>query len=87
MTAARRAQWEVTIDRDGTSDSQVEDAKFWLRLPPSERAFRTWELSKEVYALAELNGGAFDEDLGAKMSCGDLSERRLPRSAFRITRR
>ena len=58
-----------------------------MRVHTPQAALRTWELSKEVYALAELDGGAFDEDLGAKMPCGDMSERRLPRSAFRISQR
>ncbi len=47
------------------------DALFWDRTPPTARAEAVWELSKELYEIAEPN----------------THERELPRSAFCLERR
>ena len=82
---AARASWEVEITRDGRGE---DDALHWLRVPQSERAALTWELSGELYSLAAMNGGVFDEETGkfVVVEASDL-ERRLPRAAFVVTRR
>lgn len=65
-----------------------DDDLYWLRVPLDQRARLTWELSRELYALAGRNQGVFDEELGAlvKVEADDL-ERRLPRSALVVSRR
>jgi hypothetical protein len=47
------------------------DALFWDRIPLTARAEAVWELSKELYEIAEPN----------------THERELPRSAYRLERR
>ncbi len=81
---ARRAHWVATVERIPHVD---DDTEFWLRIPDDQRARVTWELSAELFALANRNGGAFDEETGERFENGDSSERRLPRAAFRVTRR
>jgi len=70
---AARASWEIRVFRGPNMQAEMEaaDDEFWLRIPVDERARVVWELSQELFALAE------PESL----------ERRLPRSAFRLTRR
>jgi len=70
---AARANWEVNVFRGAAAfaDADAADEEFWLRIPVDDRARVVWELSQELFALAE------PESL----------ERRLPRSAFRLTRR
>lgn len=70
------------------STSGEDDDLFWLDVPLDDRARLTWDLSRELYALAALNGGVYDEatDEFVNVEGGDL-ERRLPRSAFVVTRR
>jgi hypothetical protein len=70
---AARAQWEVSVFRgDGAqADMAAADEEFWLRIPIDERAGVVWELSRELFMLAESTS----------------AERRLPRSAFCLTRR
>ncbi|NOU27950.1 MAG: hypothetical protein HOO96_08600 [Polyangiaceae bacterium] len=85
---AARASWQVVVRRNApAATEEADDCAFWLRIPIDERAAATWELSREVFALAELNGGAFDADTGLRMEPGALDERRLPRTAFRVSRR
>jgi hypothetical protein len=85
---AARAGWELVVRRSvPAATEEADDCAFWLRLPVDERAAATWELSREVFALAELNGGAFDAETGLRMESGALDERRLPRTAFRVSRR
>lgn len=91
MSAARgaRASWEVQVCSPHTEPgAQDEDALYWLRVPVDERARLTWDLSRELYALAARNGGVFDEETGTFINVGqgDL-ERRLPRAALVVTRR
>jgi len=70
--ARRRATW--TFGRDANFAAAEEaDIDFWLSIPMGERAAIAWELSEEVY-------GWLGEDHGD-------TERRLPRSAFRVVRR
>ncbi len=90
---AARADWEITISRASDTPSEreaqaLDEDAYWLRIPQDERAQVTWDLSRELYSLARLNGGVFDEETGTfvKVDEGPL-ERRLPRSAFVITRR
>lgn len=88
---AARAEWEVTVSRPSEGSNEAVSADedlYWTRVPIDERARLTWDLSQELYALAALNGGVFDEDSGT-FTTGDGSdlERRLPRTALRITRR
>jgi hypothetical protein len=84
---AARANWEVTVSRE-VGDSPEEDELYWLRVPRDERAQLTWDLSRELYALAARNGGVFDEETGTFVDVGqDDLERRLPRAAFVVTRR
>jgi len=100
---AARAAWEVAIARApsvGTGVAAVpdlavdpelavdDDALYWLRVPVDQRARLTWDLSRELFVLAARNGGVFDEESGTfnEVERGDL-ERRLPRAAFRVTRR
>ena len=70
------------------ADEQLRDDLFWLAVPRDERARLTWDLSRELYALAARNNGVFDEESGTfvEVKEGDL-ERRLPRAAFVVTRR
>ena len=86
---AARANWEITVDRGGVSPSEHddEDCRYWLRIPASQRAAATWQLSAEIFELAARNAGIHDEEAGARVAPGDLNERRLPRAAFRLTRR
>jgi len=94
---AARASWEFAISRApsvGTAVAAVpelavdDDALYWLRVPVEQRARLTWDLSRELFVLAARNGGVFDEESGTfnEVERGDL-ERRLPRAAFRVTRR
>ena len=83
-----RASWQFTIQREPNFDLEdAEDVAFWLRIPVEERARATWQLSKDLFALAEMNGGAFDADTGLRIELGAPHERRLPRTSFRVTRR
>lgn len=85
---AARANWQVVVQRNApAATEEADDCTFWLRIPVDQRAAVTWELSREVFALAELNGGAFDAETGLRMESGALDERRLPRTAFRVSRR
>jgi hypothetical protein len=70
---AARANWEVRVFTGPTAfaDQAEADEEFWLRIPVDERARAVWELSQELFALAE------PESL----------ERRFSRSDFRVTRR
>jgi hypothetical protein len=70
---AARANWEIRVFRGDAAFDEADEAdeEFWLRIPVDERARAVWELSQELFALAEP----------------DSIERRLPRSAFRLTRR
>lgn len=70
---AARSNWGVRVFRGeaASEDMAAADEEFWLRIPADERAQVVWELSQELFALAEP----------------DSSERRLPRSAFRVVRR
>ena len=47
------------------------DLRFWLEIPPDERATVVWQLSVEAFGLAGLGP----------------DERRLPRSDYRLVRR
>ena len=47
------------------------DLRFWLAVPPDERATLVWQHSVEAFELAT----------------GERVERRLPRSAYRVVRR
>lgn len=87
-----RAGWECEVQRPGDSAAEgrgkADDDLYWTRVPLDERARLTWELSCELYLLAARNGGVFDEDTGTFISVDEADlERRLPRAAFRITRR
>jgi hypothetical protein len=85
--AARRQHWTGAITH-GRPDEADDDALFWVGVPIDERAQLTWDLSAELYALARLNRGVFDEETGAFVAVDEGSlERRLPRAAFRISRR
>jgi hypothetical protein len=70
---AARQGWEVRVFRGEGMQAEMAtaDEEFWLRIPMDERARVVWELSLEAFALAEP----------------ESIERRLPRSAFRLTRR
>ncbi|MFO0674382.1 MAG: hypothetical protein U0235_33030 [Polyangiaceae bacterium] len=88
-----RAKWEVAVSRPTDAQSRAsssleDDDLYWTRVPLDQRARLTWDLSRELYVLAARNGGVFDEDSGTftTVDGGDL-ERRLPRAAFRVTRR
>ena len=87
---AARASWEISISRGApeSADGEQEDELYWLRVPMDERAKLTWDLSRELYAIAARNQGVFDEEKGAfdRLEVTDL-ERRLPRAALVITRR
>ena len=67
-----RAGWSGRVFRGNTQSEMAEaDTEFWLRIPLDQRARAVWELSEELFALAEPEN----------------RERRLPRSAFGIVRR
>lgn len=85
--AERRRQWTGAVARGGPDEADA-DARHWVSIPIDERARLTWDLSAELYSLARLNRGVFDEETGAFVAVdeGPL-ERRLPRAAFRISRR
>jgi hypothetical protein len=69
---ARRRTWKAQVFRSGDPREMEEaDLRFWLEIPPNERAAVVWQLSVEAFGLAE----------------GQTDERRLPRSAYRIVRR
>lgn len=69
--AARRATWTAEVFRAGEhAEMEAADRRFWAAVPEDERATVAWQLSLELYSLAEPG-----------------SERRLPRSAFRVVRR
>jgi hypothetical protein len=68
---ASRAGWESRVIRGGPDEMDRADAEFWQRIPVHERARVVWELSEELFALADP----------------ESRERRLPRSAFRVVRR
>jgi hypothetical protein len=68
---AARARWEARVFRGGWEEMADYDALFWDRIPVDERATAVWELSQELYDIAEPGA----------------HERRLPRSAWRIERR
>lgn len=81
---AARAKWTVAVTRS----SEEEDDLYWLSVPRDERARLTWDLSRELYSLAARNHGVFDEETGTFVKVShDGHERRLPRAAFRVTRR
>ncbi len=73
-------------DGSGTDREADDDCAFWLRIPQAERAAATWELSVELFDVAQRNAGVNDDD-GTQITLGDLRERRLSRAAFRVTRR
>jgi hypothetical protein len=89
---AARSSWKIEVTRpgggSGAAEDQLRDDLFWLDVPRDERARLTWDLSRELYALAARNNGVFDEESGTfvEVKEGDL-ERRLPRAAFVVTRR
>jgi hypothetical protein len=68
---AARASWESKVFRGGWEEMADYDALFWDRIPVVERAEAVWQLSKELYELAQP--GAHEPG--------------LPRSALRIVRR
>lgn len=82
---SKRAHWTSTVEQAGAE--QDDDTRFWLEIPPGERAAETWKLSLEVFELAERNGGVFDEETGLQIESRATHERRLPRTAFSVTRR
>ena len=51
-----RAAWKIKI---GSED----DSLLAQRLP-HERAELTWDFSRELYTIAALNGGVYDEETG-----------------------
>jgi hypothetical protein len=68
---AARAHWESKVVGGGWEEMADEDALFWDRIPVDQRAEVVWQVSRELYELAEPGS----------------NERRLPRSAFRVERR
>ena len=68
---AARSTWEGRVFRNGWEEMADYDALFWDRIPIEARAEAVWELSKELYELADP----------------ETHGRRLPRSACRIERR
>ncbi len=70
---AARANWSTNVFRGEHAWREMAEAdeEFWLRIPVDERAQVVWELSRELFSLSEP----------------ESVERRLPRSAFRLTRR
>ncbi|HLK41472.1 MAG TPA: hypothetical protein VKU41_32205 [Polyangiaceae bacterium] len=76
MTAAERraarSKWEGRVFRGGGREEMADyDALFWDRIPVDSRAEAVWELSRELYEIADP----------------ETHERRLPRSAYRLERR
>lgn len=70
--AARRRTWTGQLFRPGEEQAMAEaDLRFWLAIPPNERAAAVWQLSVEAFGLAGL----------------EADEQRLPRSDYRIVRR
>ena len=68
---AARANWESRVFGGDWEEMADYDALFWDRIPVDERAEVVWELSQELYELAEP----------------ETHERRLPRSAYCLERR
>ena len=68
---AARSNWESRVFRHGWEEMAEYDALFWDRIPLTARAEAVWELSQELYEIAEPN----------------THERELPRSAYRLERR
>jgi hypothetical protein len=77
---ARRASWNTAVVRAPfSSESADQDARSGLLIPEEQRAQAVWELSVELFDLAARNR--------PESAPGESIERRLPRSAYRITRR
>jgi hypothetical protein len=68
---AARATWEGRVFRGGWEEMAEYDALFWDRIPLDERAVAVWQLSRELFEIAQPG----------------TDERRLPRSAYRLVRR
>jgi hypothetical protein len=69
---AARSKWEGRVFRGGGWEEMADyDALFWDRIPVDDRAEAVWELSRELYVIADP----------------ETHERRLPRSAYRLERR
>ncbi|MDP9149555.1 MAG: hypothetical protein M3O36_06400 [Myxococcota bacterium] len=68
---AARSNWEGRVFRHGWEEMSDYDALFWDRIPMDARAEAVWELSKELYEIADP----------------ETHERRLPRSAYCLERR
>jgi hypothetical protein len=66
-----RGSWEARVFRNGWQEMADYDALFWERIPVEARAEAVWELSQELHKIAHP----------------EAHERRLPRSAFCLTRR
>jgi hypothetical protein len=50
---ARRQTWAGQLFRPGEEEAMAEaDTRFWLAIPPDERANVVWQLSVEVFGLA-----------------------------------
>ena len=53
---ARRQTWTGQVFRPGEEAAMAEaDTRFWLAIPPDERASLVWQLSVEVYGLAQTH--------------------------------
>ncbi len=68
---AARARWESRVFDGDWEEMADYDALFWDRIPVDERAEAVWQVSRELYEVAQPGS----------------NERRLPRSAFRLERR
>ena len=67
-----RADWEVRKFGAGEQEAAADhDALFWDRIPADQRAEVVWELSTELFALANP----------------ESRESGLPRSSYRLQRR
>ena len=68
-----RADWVARVIRPGDgSDEAALDAAYWARIPVDERAEAAWQLSLEMWRVAEP---------------GVDHEQRLPRTIARVVRR
>ncbi len=69
---AARSGWQARVFRGADFEAMDRaDSEFWASIPVAKRAGVVWELSVELFELAERGTG----------------ERRLPRSAYRVYRR
>ncbi len=67
-----RAGWQVRKFRLAEGEEVADyDASFWDQIPPDDRAAIVWQLSEEVFAIADPT----------------TREPGLPRSALRLQRR